>query len=47
MCLATDNYDGKGTPGGLIVASSNPSASLDTWRVKHLIVTDGTTPHLQ
>ena len=33
MCLATDNYDGKGTPGGLIVASSNPSASLDTWRV--------------
>ena len=23
----------KGTPGGLIVASSNPSASLDTWRV--------------
>lgn len=33
MCLATDNYDGKGTPGGLIVASSNPGASLDTWRV--------------
>lgn len=23
MCLATDNYDGKGTPGGIIVASSD------------------------
>ena len=33
MCLATDNYDGKGTPGGIIVANSDPSASLDTWRV--------------
>lgn len=33
ICLATDNYDGKGAPGGLIVASSKPGASLDTWRV--------------
>ena len=24
MCLASDNYDGKGTPGGIIVASSDP-----------------------
>lgn len=28
MCLATDNYDGKGTPGGIIVASSDPTAGL-------------------
>ena len=33
MCLATDNYDGNGTPGGRIVASSNPSAGLEEWRV--------------
>ena len=33
MCLATDNYDGNGTPGGIIVASSNPSAGLKQWRV--------------
>lgn len=33
MCLATDNYDGNGTPGGIIVASSDPSAGLDQWRV--------------
>lgn len=33
MCLATDNYDGKGTPGGIIVASSDPSAGLSQWRV--------------
>lgn len=33
MCLATDNYDGNGTPGGIIVASSDPSASLENWRV--------------
>ena len=32
MCLATDNYDGKGTPGGIIVASSDPTAGLDSWR---------------
>ncbi len=33
MCLATDNYDGNKTPGGIIVASSNPSADLNSWRV--------------
>ena len=33
MCLATDNYDGNGTPGGIIVASSDPGASLESWRV--------------
>lgn len=33
MCLATDNYDGNKTPGGIIVASSNPGADLDSWRV--------------
>lgn len=33
MCLATDNYDGNGTPGGIIVASSNPGAGLSEWRV--------------
>ncbi len=33
MCLATDNYDGNGTPGGIIVASDNPSAGLSEWRV--------------
>lgn len=32
MCLATDNYDGKGTPGGIIVASSDPTAGLSSWR---------------
>ena len=32
MCLASDNYDGKGTPGGIIVASSDPSAGLSSWR---------------
>ena len=29
MCLATDDYDGNGTPGGIIVAS----ADLENWRV--------------
>ena len=33
MCLATDNYDGNKTPGGIIVASSDPSADLSKWRV--------------
>lgn len=33
MCLATDNYDGNGTPGGIVVASANPSAGLNEWRV--------------
>lgn len=33
MCLATDNYDGNKTPSGIIVASSNPGADLDSWRV--------------
>lgn len=33
MCLATDNYDGNKTPGGIIVASSDPGADLDSWRV--------------
>ena len=33
MCLATDNYDGKGTPGGIIVGSKDPSKGLDQWRV--------------
>ena len=33
MCLATDNYDGNGTPGGIIVASNDPSAGLDKWRI--------------
>ena len=33
MCLATDNYDGNGTPGGIIVASSDPTAGFDQWRV--------------
>ena len=33
MCLATDDYDGNKTPGGIIVASSNPSADLSKWRV--------------
>lgn len=33
MCLATDDYDGKKTPGGIIVASSNPSAGPSEWRV--------------
>ena len=33
MCLATDNYDGNKTPGGIIVASSDPTAGLDKWRV--------------
>ena len=33
MSLATDNYDGNGTPGGIIVASSDPSADLSKWRV--------------
>lgn len=33
MCLATDNYDGNGTPGGIILASSDPSAGFDQWRV--------------
>lgn len=33
MCLATDNYDGSGTPGGIIVASSDPTAGFDQWRV--------------
>ena len=32
MCLATDNYDGNGTPGGIIVASSDPTAGLSSWR---------------
>ena len=32
MCLASDNYDGKGTPGGIIVASSDPTAGLSSWR---------------
>ena len=30
MCLASDNYDGKGTPGGIIVASSDPTAGLSS-----------------
>lgn len=33
MCLATDNYDGNKTPGGIIVASSDPTAGFDQWRV--------------
>lgn len=33
MCLATDNYDGNNTPGGIIVASSDPSADPKDWRV--------------
>ena len=33
MCLATDDYDGNKTPGGIIVASSDPSADLSKWRV--------------
>lgn len=33
MCLATDDYDGKGTPGGIIVASDDPTVGLDQWRV--------------
>ena len=33
MCLATDNYDGNKTPGGIIVASSDPGADLSSWRV--------------
>ena len=33
MCIATDNYDGNGTPGGQIVASANPSLGLSSWRV--------------
>ena len=33
MCLATDDYDGNKTPGGIIVASSDPSADLNKWRV--------------
>ena len=33
MCLATDNYDGNKTPGGIIVASSDPGAGLDQWRI--------------
>ncbi len=33
MCLATDKYDEKGLPGGIIVASSDPSANLNNWRV--------------
>lgn len=33
MCLATDNYDGNHNPGGIIVASSDPGAGLDKWRV--------------
>lgn len=33
MCLATDNYDGNRTPGGIIVASSDPTAGFDQWRV--------------
>ena len=33
MCLATDNYDGKGTPGGIIVASSDPGAGPSEWHV--------------
>ena len=33
MCLATDDYDGNKTPGGIIVASSDPSADLSKWSV--------------
>ena len=33
MCLATDDYDGNKTPGGIIVASSDPSADLSKWCV--------------
>ena len=33
MCLATDNYDGNGTPGGIIVGSKDPSKGLSEWRV--------------
>ena len=31
MCLATDDYDGNHTPGGIIMASSNPS-DPESWR---------------
>ncbi len=33
MCLAKDNYNGNGEPGGIIVESDDPSKGLDTWRV--------------
>ena len=33
MCLATDDYDGNQNPGGIIVASSDPTAGFDQWRV--------------
>lgn len=33
MCLANDNYDGKGHTGGLIVASDDPTKGFDHWRV--------------
>lgn len=33
MCLATDNYDGNKTPGGIIVATDDPTQGLSNWRV--------------
>ncbi|MBM6870644.1 InlB B-repeat-containing protein [Pseudoflavonifractor phocaeensis] len=33
MCYTSDNYDGEGTPGGLIVATDDPSKPAEEWRV--------------
>lgn len=33
MCYTSDNYDGNGTPGGLIVATDDPDKPAEEWRV--------------